>query len=338
MSLALVLYNTKDGDGKVELLILDEPDASLHPSMSKLMLKILEEEIVKKLSIPVVISTHSPTTIACAPAYSLYKITKENKKPEKCNLEDSIGLLSYSIPNLRVSVEARRQVFVESVYDVMYYESLFAILSRHHNFSTQPQFIPPHIHKGSNCSDVISITQALRDLGNTQIYGLIDWDGKNNEEEQLIILGFKKRYAIENYIFEPHLLGLYLVYKDFVGPEEFGINDCHSYRELLNKIDISILQKIIDSIEDKFFSDGSNQRTGKLESELISGGKVMVDSTLFRMQGHSLEEKYKTMWPKLQSVRDRGDSAIKADLINTTINDFSEFLSKDILNTFEEFK
>lgn len=74
MSLALAIYNSTGIDGRSEMLILDEPDAPLHPSMSKLMIEIIEEEIVKKHNTPVLLSTHSPTTIACSPANALYKI------------------------------------------------------------------------------------------------------------------------------------------------------------------------------------------------------------------------------------------------------------------------
>ncbi|OBZ14942.1 hypothetical protein A8L34_13760 [Bacillus sp. FJAT-27264] len=338
MSLALAIYNTTGGGEQVDMLILDEPDAPLHPSMSKLMLEILEEDIVNKHSIPVIISTHSPTTIACAPAYSLFKITRDNKKPIQCDFSDSVQILTYGIPNLRVSVEQRRQVFVENKYDVEYYEALFRILSKHHKFLTQPQFIPPHGHNGSNCSDVISITRSLRDLGNKQIYGLIDWDEKNKKEEQIVILGLGKRYAIENYLFEPHLLGLYLIKKGFASPEEVGIDECNSYIDVAKKINIDILQRVIDFIESKIFVDKSDVRTKRVESTLISEESVLINSGLFTMQGHALEEKYKSIWPVLKSVRGKGDSTLKNDLINTIINDFPGLLSQDILNTFHEFK
>lgn len=336
MSLALALYNTTGGEGQVEMLILDEPDAPLHPSMSKLMLEILEEEIVLKQSIPVIISTHSPTTIACAPAYSLYKITKEEKTPIQCNFKDSIQMLTYGIPNLHVSLEHRRQVFVEHNYDVMYYEALFSILSRRHNFSTKPYFIPPHNHNGSNCTDVIRITTTLRNMGNTQVYGLIDWDGTNEKENQLIVLGLGNRYAIENYLFDPHLMGLYLIKKDIVRPHEIGIEDCNSYIEVGKSINTPMLQKIVDFIERKILDDELNIPSKKVESKLINNESISINSELFTIRGHNLEEKYKSAWPKLNGIRGNGDSALKMDIINIIINDFPDYLSHDLLDTFYE--
>jgi hypothetical protein len=87
---------------------------------------------------------------------------------------------------------------VENQNDVFYYESLFNILSRLHHFDTVPQFLPPNKQDGSNCDAVLNIVHSLRDMGNDLVYGLIDWDLHHTSEQQVIILGGGKRYAIEN--------------------------------------------------------------------------------------------------------------------------------------------
>lgn len=340
MSLALAIYNSTSIGDRAEILILDEPDAPLHPSMSKMMLEIVEEEIVKKHGIPVLLSTHSPTTIACAPANALYKISSLEKAPVQCNLQDSMRILTYGIPNLRVSTEHRRQVFVEHNYDVIYFESLFDIVSRKVQFTTTPQFLPPHNLNGSNCDAVLEITRKLRDMGNDQVYGLIDWDCKNSPEDQVVILGLGNRYAIENYIFEPHFLGLYLVYKKFVAPNDIGLDNCNSYLDVTQKIssDTNSLQKIIDSVESRISWGTDDNST--IESTTIDGTVLRVRKDICSIKGHLLEELCKEAWPRLNSIRGNndGDSALKKDIINTVINDFPGLLSQDIVNTFSELK
>ena len=339
MSLALAMYNSTSTGDRTEMLILDEPDAPLHPSMSKLMLEIIEEEIVNKHGIPVLLSTHSPTTIACTPASSLYKITQANKVPERCNLDDSIKILTYGIPNLRVSMEKRRQVFVEHNYDAAYYEALFDILSRIENFTTTPQFLPPHTLNGSNCEAVIEITQKLRDMGNNQIYGLIDWDLKNTPSQQIVILGMGNRYAIENYIFEPHILGLYLIYKKFASPADLGLASCSSYLEACSLItqDPAMIQSIATAVEARINWNSENTQTTK--SVLISGNKVLIRDDVLTLKGHDYEALCKKTWPQLNGVRDGnyGDSALKRDVIRTVINDFPSLMSMDILTTMRQF-
>ncbi|WMN90236.1 ATP-binding protein [Vibrio parahaemolyticus] len=336
MSLALAIYNSTSITGRAELLILDEPDAPLHPSMSKLMLEIIEEEIVKKHGIPVLLSTHSPTTIACTPPTALYKISQSSKCPVQCNLHDSMKILTYGIPNLNVSIEHRRQVFVEHTYDVEYYENLFDIVSRKVEYKVLPQFLPPHTLNGSNCNAVLEITRNLRNMGNKHVYGLIDWDLENEPEEQVLILGSCRRYAIENYIFEPYFLALYLIYKKFSSPNDLGLSDCNSYLDTTKKIeqDFNTVQVLSDNVQNKLFTNLADSEL--TESELINGKKILISSEFLTMRGHHLEDLIKNTWPELKSVRSNngGDSQLKKDVIITVINDFPELISKDIPETF----
>ncbi|MEQ5817439.1 AAA family ATPase [Marinobacter sp. NFXS11] len=336
MSLALAIYNSTGSGDRAQALIVDEPDAPLHPSMSKLMLEILEEEIVMKHQIPVLISTHSPTTIACAPPTSLYKVSAENKVPARCSLEESMGFLAYGIPNLRVSVERRRQVFVEHQNDVEYFELFFEIVSRKVKFDVLPEFLPPHTHTGSNCSDVISIVKNLRDKGNDRVYGLIDFDMKNRPESQIIILGNETRYAIENFVFDPFFLGVYLIHKNFAQPSDVGLDSCFSYVDVVKLISKSHddAQKIVDAVESNLSSRVT--LSGKVSVELLSGKSLSIDSFFIKSNGHDLEKTVKDVWPVLNSVRSNngGDKTLKKEIISTVIKDFPDFVSQDMVNTF----
>ncbi|ACA84752.1 AAA family ATPase [Shewanella woodyi] len=340
MSLALAIYNSIGTGDRADCLILDEPDAPLHPSMSKLMLEIVEEEIVQKHGIPVLLSTHSPTTIACTPANALYKITAAEKIPTQCDLHDSMRILTYGIPNLRVSTEHRRQIFVEHTYDVEYYESLFDIISRKIEFVTIPQFLPPHTNNGSNCDAVLEITRKLRDMGNSQVYGLIDWDLKNEPEQQVVILGLGRRYAIENYIFEPHFLGLYLIHKKFASPEELGLEGCNSYLDVITLIsnNSDAIQIIVDSVQEKLLPE--EETSSYFESFLIDESSIRIDQRILDIKGHTLEDLARESWPQLNCVRSNngGDSVLKKDVISTVINDFPGLISIDIADTFRELR
>lgn len=75
MSLALAIYNTTEHNHKPQVLLLDEPDAPLHPEYSKVLLSAIYESIVLHANVKVVITTHNPTTVALAPEDSLFKMT-----------------------------------------------------------------------------------------------------------------------------------------------------------------------------------------------------------------------------------------------------------------------
>ena len=83
MSLALAIYNTGGEQGKPELLLIDEPDAALHPSMTKKMVNVLKRNIVEENNIPTIITTHSPTTVVAAEGISIYQLERGNNTPKK---------------------------------------------------------------------------------------------------------------------------------------------------------------------------------------------------------------------------------------------------------------
>lgn len=211
MSLALAIYNTGGDLGKPDVLLIDEPDAGLHPSMSKMMVKVLKEHIVQENNIHTVISTHSPTTVIASEGIAIYQLIRGNSTPTKIPIQDAVELLSSDIPFLRISNERRRQIFVESKYDVIYYELLTNIYGRLETLPAEPIFIPARTSNGSNCTDVIDVVNNLYSNGNEQIYGIIDWDLNNSPTNRVLVLGHGERYAIENFLLDPLLMGILMI-------------------------------------------------------------------------------------------------------------------------------
>ena len=138
MSLALAIYNTNEDSMRPDILLLDEPDAALHPEFSKVLLKSINESIVQKAGVKVVISTHSPTTVALSEESWLYQM-EYGQYPHKVTKKQALNILLKDLEPLRVSVENRRQVFVESRNDVGYYENIFPLLPK--NGVIVPQFL-----------------------------------------------------------------------------------------------------------------------------------------------------------------------------------------------------
>ena len=70
MSFALCLYNASDARQQnrfPRLLLLDEIDAPLHPSMVVSLLNTIQSVLVGDKGISVILTTHSPSTVALAP-------------------------------------------------------------------------------------------------------------------------------------------------------------------------------------------------------------------------------------------------------------------------------
>ncbi|WP_452230192.1 ATP-binding protein [Lacinutrix sp. MEBiC02404] len=314
MSLALAIYNTGGQQGKPDLLLIDEPDAALHPSMTKKMVNILKKSIVEENDIPTLITTHSPTTVVAAEGISLYQMERGNNKPKKIPIQRAVEILSGDIPFLKISTEKRRQVFVESKYDVTYYELLLNIYGRLVNFSSEPIFIPARTSNGSNCTDVIEVVNNLHSNGNEQIYGIVDWDLHNISKDRILVLGENDRYAIENYLLDPLLIGLLMLRENKIPFTDFTGLSISSYSQAIN-LNQSDGQLIID----KILIDLSLQSANKITYKTFNGWELQTTIEFNQHQGHDLETLLKSRFPFL-NIYQRED-ALKKDIIEKVVND-----------------
>ena len=331
LSLAIAIYNTSEEAVKPDVLLLDEPDAALHPEFSKVLIDSIREQIVARSGVQVIMTTHSPSTVAMAPEESLYRMDREIGKPVKITKHMAISILTEGLSNLRVSAEHRRQVFVESKYDVEYYDKLYSLIPVVH--STQPCFLAPSTKSKdcTNCTDVIQIVEKLEELGNDLVYGLIDNDG-NTQMRPRRIVTMGTRYSIENYIFDPIFIGFMLI-RNNKGEELFP--EITSYRKC-STCSPKEVQDLINAIVEKMGFSLKIQE----KYQTISNQEFFIPSTFFHLQGHALEIKMLETWPCLLDLK-RGqtrEDVLKNAFLTTVITDFPEYLSielKEVLNSFE---
>lgn len=330
MSLALAIYNTSENEVRPDILLLDEPDAALHPEFSRVLLEAVQESIVKKAGVKVVISTHSPSTVALAPEESLYMMDKTLSQPVKITKKRAIGILTQDLANLHITADNRRQVFVESKYDVGYYSRLFNLLN--YDFGVQPVFLEPRTNNASNCTDVINIVNSLRDNGNDLVYGIIDYDNHNTDQECNLVLGINHRYAIDNYILDPIYVAFLLVNEKIVATSAMGLPDYKFVN--LGSMKNNELQTMICYIQDQLGLNTSTDTT----YQTVNGKEFKVNSDYFTIQGHELEDKIKDKWPQLKSIAKNQDNLLKNYVLDRIADAYPQFLSMDFVDLFKRIK
>lgn len=330
MSLALAIYNTTEHNHKPQVLLLDEPDAPLHPEYSQVLLSAIYESIVQQAKVKVVITTHNPTTVALAPEDSLFKMDRDLGKPVKLSKKEALNILTKDLDNLRISTDSRRQVFVENQNDAAYYERIVRLLP---DFKVKFQFLPPHTRNGCNCDDVKTIVQTLRNYGNDSVYGLVDYDNANESDEFVYVIGEQRRYAIDNYVFDPIYVFFLLVRERIIRTDELKIGN-YTFTKL-GLLKHEQLQHCIDYIATEL---GLDLKT-KITYTTISGQAFEVSEEYFRIQGHELETKIMNKWPQLNAVK-RGktdESILKIYMLDNVIQEYPEFIATDFLETFNHF-
>ena len=181
MSFALCVYYAQDRRQIAQyprLLLLDEVDAPLHPSMCRQLLRTITETLVSTYDIHVILATHSATTVALAPQESVHVMRGGSAGLSKTTKGSALNLLTDGVPTVALDFKGRRQVLVESVHDALIYERLYREVRSHLDSERSLEFIgvgrTPA--EGSGCSQVRHIVQSLVGAGNKTVFGLVDWD------------------------------------------------------------------------------------------------------------------------------------------------------------------
>lgn len=332
MSLALAIYNTQESVGKPDVLILDEPDAPLHPQYSKLLIETLRDVVVKQAGVQVVLTTHSPSTVAMCPDNSLFEMNRDTKMPEMVSVCRGIEVLTDGIPHLKISTEDRRQIFVESKLDVVYFHRLHQITNRFFTLDYCPVFLEPHSGT-SNCTDVESIANRLYEAGSDLVRGIVDWDGTKSDKHPVYVLGGGNRYSIENYILDPLFLGLALVRLGRKSLSDFSVPNLSTYIDAA-KLTNDDAQKITDYI----ITATGVTATPTVQCQLQNGWELQLPTQFLTMRGHDWEKNALLRIPELNAISSRnGDAGLKLGIMQV-IEEFPHLLSIDILQTLKELK
>jgi predicted ATPase len=200
MDLVMLLHNSREFGQFPKLLLLDEPDAHLHPAMIKQFLDVVTEFFAKELGIRIIITTHSPTTVALAKVNGSCEIYEIGNNPfhisQTANADFLIERLSEGLVIVRPS---SRIVIVEGKDDVPFYTEVFRKLKEMRLIPAEKSaiFLP-----GQGKESVIHWANKLNEAGlQSIISGIVDRDHEGPDpEESLEILD---RASIENYLLDP---------------------------------------------------------------------------------------------------------------------------------------
>lgn len=306
MIVNLILWSYNDKLSEInDIILMDEPDAHLHPSMSKLFYKIVSEELVDKYKIQVIMTTHNPSTVALLPEDNIFIMNKRGITPRIKKADSKQKALSLLTENLLLVTSSFKLVIVEDTDDVKFYEKVFEFLVAYNHLpSTTPLVFKPVSTKKKGdtggCNKVKTLIKQLNEinpsdttLGNL-FYGLIDKDDSNTEDNKLFVLN---RYSIENYLFDPILVFAHLLFH--VRPEAEKIISenklkIHNTSDIQNQND-SELQLIANSIIELIKENLPEINDKDAEDEevtFITGQKLKYPKYLITHKGNEFAATY----------------------------------------------
>lgn len=344
--LALTLFNSqyykKDQVKVPELLLLDEPDAFLHPKMVEKMYSVLQA-VHGEFNTKILLTTHSPTTVALAPEGSIHVVSPSNVI--NTSKDKGISELLDGITKVSIDPNNRRQVYVESHYDANIFTSIYTALltkSQLIDPSISLSFVPSgdktpselirqklrqilnisdtalvkefveSINGVGCCSKVYGQVESLVKSGSSTVRGIVDWDLKNKSNDYVSVLADGHAYAIENLVFDPIavLALLHLDCDDHYTMNDICGEDVCWQDWLMNQ---ELIQTSIDRYLNKILGD---ENAKDVDLNYICDVAYSGDKRYLELNGHELESKILGAYPQLNRYRKQGkDGAIKESVV-----------------------
>ena len=298
ISMYLWVFNRSKNIPFPRLLLLDEPDAHLHPSFVKKFLFVVNEFLVKKHGIQVIMTTHSPSTVALAPNDCVFEMSKTQPRIRKVvDVSKTIQMLSAGLVTV---MKSSKFVLVEDEDDAKFYEDVVSTYKEQNLLPLESSFVfissaARSANKSGGASVAKAWTAKLTDVGlKGIIYGLIDKDSDASGESEILIK--ISRYSIENYWLDPLVLCRCIL----------DLNDSTQHDDLLaafaklglkpgrerdiNSLTSEILQEIVKAILDRV-AYSPNDEGLKADSvvEYTLDKKIKLPNWLLDSRGKDLE-------------------------------------------------
>lgn len=320
-----------------KLLLLDEVDAPLHPSMSRSIVNTIRNTLVSEYGINVILTTHSPSTVAVAPGQSIHVMVGGEPGVQKVSKGRAINLLTEDVPTLAIGFDGRRQVFVESNNDSSIYEKLYQALKTEIPSERSLTFIAvgrrvmnETSDQNTGCDQVRRIVNSLAKAGNLSVLGLIDWDGKNDSSERVIVLADHQRYGLENCVYDPLLLAASIARDVPTRMSELGLTDTESYIAF-QSMEVSRLREIAMRIERAVLGESSSHR---LPVEYHGGFSIELSQSYLHMMAHSLEEAILQKFPEFRKYNNRPGDLMRR-IVSTVVKENPRLVPLHLVNTLQ---
>lgn len=328
MAVAMSFYAGSRLGEAVELpkvLLLDEADASLHPSMAHSLLRVADDIFAKRYGVKVLLTTHSPSTVALAPEESLYVMSRTgHPRLRPATRDEALRDLTVGVPTLSVRIENRRQVFTESEYDAACYHDLFALLRHRLESQVSLEFIASGTGHSGGSEAVKHLVTKLRKAGNTSVWGVVDRDRRLGASPGIVYVA--ERHSLENLVLDPLPTGAFLLREGVVAASDMSLPGDLRHFELKGEH----AQRVADFVVNGIREEGDDQESVRVS--YLGGFSVAIPRFYLDEQGHKIEIRLKNAFRRLNSY----GSMLKSKVIDRAIRDVPDYTPDHVVSLFRQ--
>lgn len=343
LAITLMLYQSTGETGLMnlpKLLLLDEVDAPLHPSFTRSLLETLADKFVGELDVAVIMTTHSPSTVALAPEESVYELVRRPRELRKTTVSAATQILSAGFVSVTPSDIV---VITESSADPEYYQPLYSTLVQWELCNPNPplSFLaaskPGDDGIGGGSSQVQNWAPKLHDLGLDRFRGLIDKDGTNQPDAIISVLD---RYSIENYLFDPLTLTAYLIHRAIHDPFGVSAGKLMQIRDFIGAKPATVMP-LIRSLCSWLASQTSKPEIASssiVSCDYVGFDAIEIPEWWLNTRGHDIETAIRAPLNTLGNNTGRGallKEGKRDELIRFQSTTYPELISKNFISIFD---
>jgi energy-coupling factor transporter ATP-binding protein EcfA2 len=329
MSTALWRFSEEQVGRHYKLLLLDEPDAHLHPSMTRQFLDVIQQIVVQEWGVRVIMTTHSPSTVALVPLSSLYEMTR-NSNPRIRKSTSRAAAISELTDGFVVAHEGMQIVFCEGKNDISFYTAVWERLTVSARGDAALPKQPAMVFMDGKGKEIVKeIVQKLRQKELFHYHGIIDKDDDNQPEDGIHVI---QRRALENYLFDPINVWA-LLHQQGKAPPIPGVAISRGTAYEVGERSEVELQNIADAIlncvQEKLpvSEQGENQR---VVIKFLNGHSLQYPKWLLKCHKQALVEAYGAAFPR--STKGQGSNHAELTTNFVTLN----FIPLDLLELMQK--
>lgn len=257
-----------------QFLLLDEPDAHLHPSLTCRFLDVIQKVFVEERGVRVSMTTHSPSTVALTPDKNLFEMRKTNPRIQPAvSKARAVAILTDGF----VAVQKATQiVLLEGKDDPPFYEQVWELLTERSNISDPGPLEPfpgvAFVH-GKGKETIEELVPQIRARGMNGFHGIIDRDTCNVPSDGVHVI---ERNAIENYLYDPLNVWV-LLHSQGQAPTVSEVHVPRGRGARVRDLAEDQLQKIADVVFAKVetrFTDLAAQETNREDVVFVNGKRL----------------------------------------------------------------
>lgn len=229
------------------LLLLDEPDAHLHPALTSIFLRVVRDELVERRGMRVIATTHSPSTVALTDEGELFAMCIDEPRIRPVsNKWEAVARLTAGLVTVGTRTKA---VFVEDKTDAAFFRVVQSILARglatevDFDVARSLNFIAASDGKAGGGKNMVIASVA--NIETTQVAGIVDRD-EDATPEGRIYAGIRRH--LESYLLDPLFIYALLLDENIAHRPDFAPGVDYRNSRSMSSLARETLQHIADGM------------------------------------------------------------------------------------------